>query len=171
MSTRLGTFRAMVPVHPDHLPAPRRPADVAQTGGVPRAGQGRGDGAGKGGTGGAQGAAFPGDEGKGGVEGGFLRREDGTDAREADLAGEGTTGLQALMEALAQASTITQVAEAIVAHLDGATPGGQLASRRESRARWRSSRARRRPTRRPLDDLEARYPRTAACSARRRSFQ
>ncbi|MDQ2667420.1 MAG: ATP-binding protein [Gemmatimonadota bacterium] len=60
--------------------------------------------------------AYPVHDANGEIERVILTQEDVTAARDADLARERNTGLQALTEALSQASSITQVAEGIVAH-------------------------------------------------------
>ena len=63
-----------------------------------------------------EGHAYPVRDANGEVERVILTHEDVTERRAADLARERTIGLQSLTEALSQASTTTQVAEAIVEH-------------------------------------------------------
>jgi PAS domain S-box-containing protein len=62
--------------------------------------------------------AYPVRDANGDVERVVLTHEDVTARREADTARERTAGLQALTAALSQASTVAEVAEAIVAHAD-----------------------------------------------------
>ena len=64
----------------------------------------------------AQAHAYPVRDANGEIERVILTHEDVTARREADLARERTAGLQALTAALSQASTTSEVAEAIVAH-------------------------------------------------------
>ena len=74
------------------------------------------DPTGKGRTLWTQAHAYPVRDENGDVERVILTHEDVTASREADIARERTMGLQSLTAALSQASTSTEVAEAIVAH-------------------------------------------------------
>ncbi len=74
------------------------------------------DSAGKGRTLWTRAHAYPVRDASGEIERVILAHEDVTASREAEFARERTTGLQSLTAALSQASTINEVAEAIVAH-------------------------------------------------------
>ncbi|CAN5839806.1 PAS domain S-box protein [soil metagenome] len=74
------------------------------------------DPTGKGRTLWTQAHAYPVRDASGESERVILAHEDVTASREAELARERTTGLQSLTAALSQASTINEVAEAVVAH-------------------------------------------------------